>query len=349
MRAAVIHFFINNFEINLIFKPKSRNDMKKIAAYAPYIYTVLYTIITLIANNAAAFRSDVVSFLALYPLLIFGLWRVNEKLLSISDNLLVKWGSLVLGSSLYILVIIGLDYYVFHILVPFLGLSLKSFFANGFMLTFISVFVIEGIKWTNEREQSSIENLTLQAENMEAQFNLLVQQVNPDFLFHSLNTLQTMVKSDDPKAEEYILKLADVYRQTLKKGRNNASLEEELDFLQSYLFLMRYGQEAAITLDVNISEAALDYDLPVFSLQLLVENCIKHNAFSPIQPLHIKIFQKDTKSITVSNNYQPKASSTESSGVGIENLKLRYALVGVDDAVYVEQNETTYSTTIKLM
>jgi two-component system, LytTR family, sensor kinase len=190
--------------------------------------------------------------------------------------------------------------------------------------------------------------LTLQAENIEAQFNLLIQKVNPDFLFHSLTTLQMMVKSDDPKAEEYILKLADVYRQTLKKERSAVSLEEELAFLQSYLFLMRYGQEKAITFDVQVSDASLGYQLPVFSLQLLGENCIKHNVFSETQPLHIQLFQKDPKSITIANNYQPKGVPTESFGVGIENLKMRYVLLGIEDAVTIEQNETTYATTIKL-
>jgi two-component system, LytTR family, sensor kinase len=66
--------------------------------------------------------------------------------------------------------------------------------------------------------------------------------------------------------------------------------------------------------------------LPVFSLQLLGENCIKHNTFSKTQPLYIQLYQKDAKSITIANNYQPKAIITESFGVGIENLKMRYAI-----------------------
>ena len=172
--------------------------------------------------------------------------------------------------------------------------------------------------------------------------------MHPDFLFHSLTTLQTMVRSDDPQAEAYILKLADVYRQTLKKERSAVSLQEELAFLRSYLFLMIYGQEEAITFGSSVSDESLDYHLPVFSLQLLGENCIKHNVFSPTQPLNIQLFQKDPKSITMSNNYQPKAIQTESFGVGIENLKMRYALAGIEGAVIIEQNETTYSTTIKL-
>jgi two-component system, LytTR family, sensor kinase len=216
------------------------------------------------------------------------------------------------------------------------------------MASIMSAFLIEGIKWTRAREKSKLENLTLQAENIEAQFNLLIQQVNPDFLFHSLTTLQTMVKSDDPQAEKYILKLADVYRQTLKKERSAVSLEEELAFFQSYLFLMRYGHEEAITFDVKVSDESLGYHLPVFSLQLLGENCIKHNVFSTMQPLHIYLFQKEPKSVTIANNFQPKAIPTESFGVGIENLKMRYVLAGLEDAITIEQNETTYATTIKL-
>jgi two-component system, LytTR family, sensor kinase len=111
---------------------------------------------------------------------------------------------------------------------------------------------------------------------------------------------------------------------------------------------MTLRQEEAIFMDVQVSDEALAYHLPAFSLQLLAENCIKHNIVSGAKPLHIRLYQKDTKSLTISNNYQPKAMKNESFGIGIGNLKKRYALEGIVEGVRIEQTETTYSTTIKL-
>jgi two-component system, LytTR family, sensor kinase len=142
---------------------------------------------------------------------------------------------------------------------------------------------------------------------------------------------------DDPNTEGYILKLANVYRQTLKKDINVVSLQEELDLLQTYMFLMRYGREKAISFDVEVSDTSLNAQLPVFALQLLGDNCVKHNVFSESQPLHIRLFQKDPQSITMTNNYQRN-----------EHLEMRYALEGIEDAVLIEKAETTYSTTLKL-
>jgi LytS/YehU family sensor histidine kinase len=126
------------------------------------------------------------------------------------------------------------------------------------------------------------------------------------------------------------------------------TLKEELDFFNAYMYLMSLRQENSIFVDVKISEAALSYNLPVFSLQLLTENCIKHNIVSVTKPLHIRLYQKDPKTLTVSNNYQPKSVQSESFGIGINNLKQRYKLEGIVQGVQIEQNELEYSTTIKL-
>jgi two-component system, LytTR family, sensor kinase len=322
--------------------------MKKSNNYAPYLFAFFITVYFVIQNNLLLNPSVVAIFGVLF-LALFGLWLLNEQLLNISDNVYLKWGCMIVGNCLYFLCFFLLDYYVLHLLMHNTGFSLGIFGLKYFQTMFLSVLIIEGTNWTKAREQSKIENLSLQAENMEAQFNALIQQVNPDFLFHSLDTLQKMVRADDPQAENYILKLADVYRQTLQKDRTTASLHEELAFLRSYIYLMTYGQEEAVVLDIKVSDAALGYQLPVFSLQLLGEICLKHNVFSSNQPLNIKIFQKKPKTLTIFHNYLPQTMSTESMGVAIENLILRYALLGIENAVGVEQNETTYLTTIKLI
>jgi LytS/YehU family sensor histidine kinase len=259
----------------------------------------------------------------------------------------VKWGSLLLASSLYCLVYIGLDYYVFHFNMTVTRFTPVGLAVNCFLIIALAIIFIESRKWSSAREKAQIDNLNLQAENIESKFKLLREQVNPEFLFYCLTNLRTMVRVDDPQTEGYILKLADVYRQTLKTDRNVVSLKEELALLQSYMFLMRYGREAAMSFDVEVSDASLRARLPVFALQLLGDNCVKHNIFSENKPLHIRLFQKDPQSITMTNNYQ-RNEIPKSFGIDIEHLEMRYALEGIDDAVYIEKEETTYSTTIKL-
>lgn len=321
--------------------------MKKSLNRIPYVYALIIPGFSAFTNNLL-FKEGLLFNWLIGSVSLVGLWHLNEKLLGVSDRPLVKWSVFFGGSSLYLLVIIVLDNYLFHSLLSFTGFSPINFYLRTLTAALVSSFIIEGMKWANAREQAKLENLRLQAENIETQFNLLIQQANPEFLFHSLNTLQKMVQADDPQAEEYILKLADVYRQTLKKERSPVSLREELRFVKSYLFLMMYGKEDAIFVEMSIWDESLAYRLPVFSLQLLAENCIKHNVFSASQPLYIRLFQKDAKSISISNNYQPKATPSQSFGVGIENLQMRYTLEGIEDAVIIEQNDTTYTTTIQL-
>jgi LytS/YehU family sensor histidine kinase len=176
----------------------------------------------------------------------------------------------------------------------------------------------------------------------------LLQQINPHFLFNSFTVLQAMVRSKDTRTEEFVLKLEDVFKQTLKTEKGTVTLQEELDFFNSYMYLMDLRQENAFVVDIQVAEEALAYRLPSFALQLLAENCIKHNVASASRPLSIRLYQKDPKSLTIANNYQPKSAAIESFGIGIENIKKRYRLEGVQQGVLIEQNETTYSTTIKL-
>jgi hypothetical protein len=320
--------------------------MKKSKDYAPYLYAFLITVIAIAWRNLF-FKPDILFRITVYFFMLLGMWRLIEWLLRRSENKWVQWVYVLLGINIYSGVYLGLDYYFFHLITTFSGLSPWDLAQPLFLVGVVATIFIESVEWSRAREKAQIENLTLQSENIEAKFKLLREQVNPEFLFQCLTTLQTMVRLDDPQTEGYILKLADVYRQTLNKEKNVVTLQEELALLQAYMFLMQYGREAAISFDVTVSDASLDYHLPVFALQLLGDNCIKHNVFSEKQPLHIQLFQKDPQSITMSNNYQRK-ETPESFGMDMEHLEMRYALEGIGNAVFIEKGDTTYSTTLKL-
>ena len=320
--------------------------MKKSKGYAPYIFAFVINL-SITISDKLFFKSGLLLNWILFFLILVVLWRLIEWLLTRSKNKWVQWAYVLLGIVMYSLSISSLDFYVLHRLMNFTGANPWSFTISLLLLAAVETIFIVSMKWARAREKAEIENLRLQTENIEAKFQLVKQKINPDFLFHCLTTLQTMVRSDNPQSEEYILKLANVYRQTLKTQKNNNRLSDELALLQTYMFLMRSGREKRISFEVVVSDASLNYQLPVFALQLLGDNCIKDNEFSESHPLHIRIFQKDAHSITLSHNAQPKAVQ-ESLDIDIAHLEMCYAMEGIENGVCIEHEPTTYSTTLKL-
>jgi two-component system, LytTR family, sensor kinase len=318
--------------------------------YLPYIYPLLMPILTLYAFKIPvhSFEDALRYWLFTGLLQLMVLVLVQKAVYSTAYTKTVRWLIVYVIGCLFILSYLFLEYNVFHFTAKLRHPNMWITALRNSLNVPILIAFLESIKSATERKKIHIDNIALENENAKAQFNLLLQQINPHFLFNCLTVLQAMARSKDARTEEFIVKLADVYRQTLKTDKGMVALKEELDFFNAYMFLMTLRQEEAIFVDVQVSDAALAYHLPAFSLQLLAENCIKHNIVSTAKPLNIRLYQKDLKTLTISNNYQPKTVKGESFNIGIKNLKKRYALEGIVQGVQIEQNETIYSTTIKL-
>lgn len=166
----------------------------------------------------------------------------------------------------------------------------------------------------------------LQKESMKSRFDSLKSQVNPHFLFNSLNALTNLIYEDQDKAANFVKQLSEVYRYVLDtQGREVVKLAEEEKFLRSYLFLqqIRFGEKLKVEMNLDNGNS----ELPPLVLQMLVENAVKHNIISTDQPLTIKIFT-DKDSIIVSNNIQIKnVLPEESKGIGLENIRHRYGFL----------------------
>ncbi len=190
----------------------------------------------------------------------------------------------------------------------------------------LSVMIVEAIFFFKKWKSSLLEFEQLQRRNIEIQYAALASQVNPHFLFNSLNALSSLIKADPDKAVVFTREFAKIYRYVLdSKDKLIVLLQEELNFLYSFLYLqkIRYGNSLDYT--VEIEGGCLDMYLPPLSLQILVENAIKHNEISEENPLKIEIVAKGA-CIYVSNNYKPTRKSTRSeSGIGLKNLTERYA------------------------
>jgi hypothetical protein len=199
---------------------------------------------------------------------------------------------------------------------------------------------------TYKQHQTHLENETLLAENMKTRFMALKNQVDPHFLFNSLNTLNSLIKLDADKAQEYVQKLSDVFRYTLQ-NKEVISLEEELKFTQSYAHLMqiRYGNSLRFVYQVD--EKYSTYSIIPLSLQTLVENAIKHNITSNKQPLLITIATTNDDYVLVFNPVQPKKEPDKGEGIGLANLEERYRLMWKKNII-IHQTDTVFEVRIPL-
>lgn len=264
-------------------------DLEK---YLPVIYIAVMPAFNIfILQLSIDSFSILVKYWVYASLMELGIWYVAKKILYIPQyNSLLRWLLAYLMSCAYVCFFLFLEYQFLHLAEGIIPPSFIFTFLRNMLHIFILMTLIESIKSVKERAKFNMDNISLQTENVKAQFSILLQQINPHFLFNSLTTLQAMVRSKDARTEDFIIKLKDVYRQTLKKEKGSVTLEEELEFFNSYMYLMTLRQEEAIFLKTQVSATSLGYHLPVFCLQVLAENCIKHNVVSSANPLYIHVF-----------------------------------------------------------
>lgn len=189
----------------------------------------------------------------------------------------------------------------------------------------ISIFISRG--WLMEWRNVAIEAEKLRSEKLASQYQSLKDQLNPHFLFNSLNVLSNLVYESADRSAEFIQQLAKIYRYVLDVQQEElVDLDAELVFAENYLSLQKLRFEKNLEYFIDVQETQ-GYYLPPLSLQLLLENAVKHNIASKEKPLKIMI-QKEDDRLIVRNILQPKNSpSDEGSGIGLENIRQRYALL----------------------
>ena len=201
----------------------------------------------------------------------------------------------------------------------------------GFIIVIITIMtVVELSVFLLEKWRFSLAELErFKKENAEFQFESLRSQVNPHFLFNSLNTLASLIYSDKEKAEIFIRELSDVYRYVLdNRGKELVTFSKELQVARSYLFLLSLRFEKNLEVDWQIQPETEKKMIAPLTLQLLIENAVKHNVVSKKKPLTIRIISEDSQLI-VSNNLQKKEIKEYSSQLGLKNIQSRYAFFNV--------------------
>lgn len=183
---------------------------------------------------------------------------------------------------------------------------------------------------------------------METQLHSLKTQVNPHFLFNSLNSLSSLIQSNPTQAVTFVHKLSGVYRYLLQSNEQNlTSLREELNFLRSYLHLLhtRFGPALQYNIDVDVSVE--HYLIPPITLQLLVENAVKHNIVSADQPLYIEVYNEGDQ-LLVKNNLQKRKTPVASHQVGLRNIFAKYQLL-TNATVEIQETESAFVVALPLI
>ncbi|MDN4165511.1 histidine kinase [Cytophagales bacterium LB-30] len=260
----------------------------------------------------------------------FFLW-IGNGLLTDYLNYKVSWihsplKRLIYGlisTVLYTSVIVLIILYFFH---QFgLRMSYDMMVWNMYIslgITFVISIVLHARAFLISWRETAIQAEKLQKETVVSQYETLKQQVNPHFLFNSLNSLTQLVYEDQDQAARFIKKLSEVYRYVLEqKDKELVSLEEEIHFTQNYLFLekSRFGEKLRIQFDIK----PLSGYVPPLALQMVVENAIKHNVISTDDPLLVEVSRQDDY-LVVKNNLQKKNIVKGSSGIGLQNIRMRY-------------------------
>lgn len=199
--------------------------------------------------------------------------------------------------------------------------SVVVFFTALLVLVQLGIFLLK--QW----KKSELEAEQFKKENLEFRFDRLKNQVNPHFLFNSLNTLASLVYKDQEKASSFIRQMARVYRYVLEnRDKEIVTLAEELNFLDGFISLVKIRFEEAFFFENKVEESFLDRCIPPMTLQLLIENALKHNIVSPSKPLTLKLFIQDDYLIA-QNNLQLKLTPEISTKTGLENIRNRYGFL----------------------
>ena len=207
----------------------------------------------------------------------------------------------------------------------------RDFYIIGLLITVLVSLSMHAIGFFYEVQQEKVISQKLRKENLASELNALRAHIDPHFLFNSFNVLSGLIEEDKDKAQDFLSGLSKIYRYILEQRHEDTStVEDELAFAKRYLDLQRTRFENSIILDTDIDQAVLKKKIPSLSLQLLLENAIKHNAFDVDEPLSISI-KADADKLVISNNRKTRGHINGSNKIGLQNIKDRYKLMSAEE------------------
>ena len=255
-----------------------------------------------------------------------------------------------------VITLVGLFFLRVFTDVVYYGLSFEEFIANetwggyvfGFWITMTIVVIFHVAYFYNRYQKNKIKEQKVIAGTASAKFDALKNQLDPHFLFNSLNVLTSLIEENPKNAQKFTTSLSKVYRYVLEqKNKDLITVDEELRFAKTYMSLLKMRFEDSIIFEIPEQATNPESKVVPLSLQLLLENAVKHNMVTSSKPLHIRIYESGGMLI-VENNLQPKQIVKKSSGVGLENIKQRYELLS-NKTVSINQQATSFAVAIPML
>lgn len=230
----------------------------------------------------------------------------------------------------------------------FLANERPRFYVVALLITMVVTLFFHLIYFYKKSQENKVKEQKIIAGTASAKFESLKNQIDPHFLFNSLNVLSSLIEENPDNAQRFTTSLSKIYRYVLEqKDKELVSVEEELSFAKTYMNLLKMRFENSLFYELPDTISNPEAKVVPLSLQLLLENTVKHNVVSEQRPLHIRIMDKGDY-LVIQNDFQKKEVLQDRRGVGLQNIVSRYAIV-TNRKVLVEQNEKEFSVSIPIL
>ena len=230
----------------------------------------------------------------------------------------------------------------------FIETERAAFYIIALLVTLVVSVFFHAAYMYRRIQDKKVKEQKIIAGTASAKFDALKNQLDPHFLFNSLNVLTSLIEEDADQAQRFTTSLSKVYRYVLEqKNKEVVSIEEELQFARTYVRLLKMRFEDSIVLEIPEAASNPEAKIVPLSLQLLLENAVKHNVVTSNRPLYIKVYEEDGN-LVVNNNIQEKQVVKKSSGVGLRNIQQRYQLL-TDRKVRIEKADQQFSVYLPIL
>jgi hypothetical protein len=326
-------------------------------------WSVLGLVVALIALWAWLTTPNPVFYFSLGWVVIIAvlLWFGNRFLTHALDKVLPwnRWGNIrffvhLAAGLAYLLLLINATYYFIKVSLTELPptheqLVVMNVWGAAFFIPVFSIYF--SLHFLRHWRESELDIERFQKENMRSQLDSLRNHLDPHFLFNNLNILSSLIDKDHKTSRVFITKFAEVYRAILRtKSDDLIMLSEELEFIASYIYLIKTRFEDNIRFNLELTGSNSKKVLPPLTLQMLIENAIKHNLITESRPLEIRLYQPDENSLVVSNTLyrKPTEGATGLTQSGIANIRKRYTHFTTEEVV-VTETETHFEVRVPLL
>ena len=335
------------------------NQLQKVIKLTLVIFVVMQ-VINVVMGGAVKLDHHLVTHFFFTALYTFLLYTVNAVLFMKLDSFFADRFSIrglvtgFIGSLALSLTII----FLLHVFeeVIYNDKSFDYFMANekpsnylvGIVITFFVTLSVHAISFYKAYNENKVKEQKIIAGTANAKFESLKNQIDPHFLFNSLNVLSSLIEENPENAQRFTTSLSKIYRYVLEqKDKELVSVDEELAFAKTYMNLLKMRFENSLFYDLPAIAINPEAKVVPLSLQLLLENTVKHNVVSEQRPLHIRIYVEGNY-LVIENDYQKKEVLQDRQGVGLQNIINRYGII-TKRKVLIAQNEKTFTVKIPIL